>query len=93
LLIKAHLEIIQELLHAQDLDTLIIMGTLTNVCCKSTARAAMMLNFRVIMVSDACAAVTDEEHNASLLNIYTTFGDIMDTNFLIDCLKRNASKS
>lgn len=78
-----------ELLHAQGIDTLIIAGTLTNVCCESTARDAMMLNFKVILVSDACAAVTDEEHNASLLNIYATFGDIMDTNFLIGCLTRN----
>lgn len=74
-------------LKAEDIDTLIIVGTLTNVCCESTARDAMMLNYKVIMVSDACAAVTDEEHNASLLNVFTTFGDIMTTDFLIEHLK------
>lgn len=77
---------LEERLHAQDIDTLIIAGTLTNVCCESSARDAMMLNFKIIIVSDACAAITDEEHNASLLNIYTTFGDVMTTDFLVRCL-------
>ena len=35
---------------------------LTNVCCKSTARDAMMLDYRVVMVADGNASLTDEEH-------------------------------
>jgi ureidoacrylate peracid hydrolase len=65
--------------------------TMTNVCCESSARDAMMMNFHTIMVSDANAAATDEEHNASLINFYVTFGDVMDTDFLIGCLERNAA--
>jgi len=34
--------------------------------CESSARDAMMLNFKTIMVSDANAARTDAEHNAPL---------------------------
>jgi ureidoacrylate peracid hydrolase len=79
-----------ERLRAQGYDTVIIVGTVTNVCCESSARDAMMLNFRTIMVSDANAAHTDEEHNATLISFYLTFGDVMTTDFLIDCLKRNA---
>ena len=45
---------------------------MTNVCCESTARDAMMLNFRTIMVTDGNAAVTDEDHNASLIAFYLT---------------------
>ena len=55
-----------EVLRARGLDTLLITGTVTNVCCELTARDAMMLNFRTIMVTDGNAAVTDEDHNASL---------------------------
>jgi ureidoacrylate peracid hydrolase len=65
-------------------DTLIITGCLTDVCCKSTARDAMMLNYRAIMVTDANAADTD--HNAALTAFYSTFGDIMPTDGLIGLL-------
>ena len=52
----------------------------------------MMLNFRTIMVTDGNAAVTDEDHNASLASFYLNFGDIMSTDRLIGLLKRNAQK-
>ena len=79
-------------LRARGLDTLLITGTVTNVCCESTARDAMMLNFKTVMITDGNAAVTDEDHNASLIGFYLIFGDIMSTDFAIDCLKRNAQK-
>lgn len=82
-----------ELLNARGLDTLLITGTVTNTCCESTARDAMMLNFKTIMVTDGMAAATDEEHNATLRSFYLTFGDIMSTEMLLSCLKRNAQKS
>jgi Isochorismatase family len=66
-------------------------GTVTNVCCESTARDAMMLNFRTIMVSDGNAAANAEEHNASLIAFYLTFGDVMDTDFVIQRLERGAA--
>ena len=69
-----------------------IAGTATNVCCESTARDAMMLNFKTVMITDGNAAVTDDDHNASLIGFYLIFGDIMSTGFAIDCLKRNAQK-
>ncbi len=81
-----------EVLRARGLDTLLITGTVTNVCCELTARDAMMLNFRTIMVTDGNAAVTDEDHNASLASFYLTFGDIMSTDKLIGLLKRNAQR-
>ena len=81
-----------DVLRARGLDTLLITGTVTNVCCESTARDAMMLNFKTIMLTDGNAAVTDEDHNASLIGFYLIFGDIMPTDFAIECLKRNAHK-
>ncbi len=81
-----------EILRQRGLDTLLITGTVTNVCCESTARDAMMLNFKTIMVTDGNAAVTDEDHNASLCAFYLTFGDIMSTDMLIAALERNAGR-
>jgi len=43
-------------LRARGFDTVLITGTVTNVCCESSARDANMTNFRTIMVSDGNAA-------------------------------------
>ena len=78
-------------LRAQGYDTVLITGTVTNVCCESSARDAMMLNFKTIMVSDGNAARTDEEHNATLSTFLAIFGDVMDTDYLIERLDANAA--
>src|SRR5690606_18859343 len=39
-------------LRERSIETVAIAGTLTNVCCDSTARDAMMKNYRAIMLSD-----------------------------------------
>jgi ureidoacrylate peracid hydrolase len=75
------------LLRARGFDTVLITGTVTNVCCESSARDAMMTNFRTIMVSDGNAAASPAEHDASLTAFYNVFGDVMDTDMLIGCLR------
>lgn len=70
---------LDEQLRHRGIDTLLIAGVATNACCESTARDAMMMNYRVLMVSDACAAATDEEHAAALDNFYLFFGDVQHT--------------
>lgn len=62
---------------------LIIAGTLTNVCCESSARDAYMMGYRVLFAADATAAVTDAEHNASLLNLCLNFADVRSTEALL----------
>jgi len=74
-------------LRARGIDTVLICGMVTNVCCESTARDAMMKNLDVIMVSDGNAARTDEEHMASLLNVWQFFGDVMTTDEVIERLR------
>jgi ureidoacrylate peracid hydrolase len=66
-------------LKSRGIDTLLVTGTVTNVCCESTARDAMMLDYRVVMLSDGNASLTDEEHAASLNNFLIFFGDVMTT--------------
>jgi ureidoacrylate peracid hydrolase len=64
-------------LRNRGIGTVLVVGTATNVCCESTARDAMMLDYRVIMLSDACAAWTDEEHAATMNTVMLFFGDVM----------------
>ena len=77
---------LEALLRARGIDTVIVTGTVTNVCCESTARDAMMRNFRTVMVTDANAAGSDELHNASLIAFYLKFGDIMPTDMVVSLL-------
>ena len=65
------------------IDTLIVVGTVTNCCCESTARDATMLGYRVLFPSDANAALTDEEHNASLLGLRISVADIATTDEIL----------
>jgi ureidoacrylate peracid hydrolase len=64
-------------LRRRGIESLLIAGTATNVCCESNARDAMMLDYRVIMLSDANAANTPEEHVAALNTLALYFADVM----------------
>jgi ureidoacrylate peracid hydrolase len=68
---------LHEILQKHGIEFLLIAGTTTNVCCESTGRDAMMLDYRVAMLSDCCATRYDEEHTASLNNFQLFFGDVM----------------
>ena len=78
---------IEATLRARGIDTVLVAGTVTGVCCESTARDAMMLNFRAVMVTDANAAMTDDDHNASLRAFYLSFGDILSTDQIVAYLQ------
>jgi ureidoacrylate peracid hydrolase len=79
---------LHDILQARGIDTLIITGTATNVCCEATARDAMMMNYKVIFVSDGTATHTDEEHNATLGIMVLQFADVMSTDEVVACLDR-----
>ncbi|MFK4156234.1 cysteine hydrolase family protein [Streptomyces fungicidicus] len=67
------------LLTERDIDTVLVSGTLTDCCCEATARDAQQLGFRVILVSDANAAMSDAEHNAAVNTLAAYFADIRTT--------------
>lgn len=74
---------IEQVLRERDIDTVLVGGVATNVCCESTARDCMMRGFRTIMVSDCNASFTDAEHEGALLNFITYFGDVQTADEVI----------
>lgn len=70
-------------LKARGIESVLIAGTLTNVCSESSARDAAMQDFEVTLVSDANAARSDAEHLASLVTFIQSFGDVRVTDELI----------
>ena len=75
-----------EKLQSQGIENLIVVGTATNMCSESTARDAMMLDYKVVMVIDANAARYDEDHLAGLTSFYQSFGDVRTTDEAIAML-------
>jgi ureidoacrylate peracid hydrolase len=83
---------LERLLRNLGVDTVLIAGTKTNVCCEATARDAMMLDFKVVMVSDCCAALSDDEHRSALENIIQQFGDVMTGDEVLERLRRQSNR-
>lgn len=75
-------------LRERSVDTVLIVGTLTNVCSESSARDAAMMDFKTIMVSDANACRSDEAHTATLDTFFQVFGDVYTTQELIALISR-----
>ena len=65
-----------QVLRERSIDTVLITGTLTNVCSESSARDAAMSDFKTIMISDGNATRTDEDHLATLRTFIAVFGDV-----------------
>src|SRR5258706_100686 len=78
---------LKDALKKRNIDTLLIAGTKNNVCCECTARDAMMLDYKVLMLSDCTAALSDDEHRATLENVIQQFGDVLTADETLALLK------
>jgi ureidoacrylate peracid hydrolase len=78
------------ILRDRGIDTLIVTGTASQVCCESTARDAMMMNYKVFFVADGNATFNDEEHNATLSAMAHTFCDVIGTDDLLGMIEAQA---
>ncbi len=67
---------LQEKLREAGIENLLIGGTVTNFCCETTGRDAMMYDYRAVMVSDCNAARFPEDHSAGLTTFFQSFGDV-----------------
>lgn len=78
---------LMEHLEQKGIDTVVIAGTLTNVCCESSARDAAMHDYKVIFPSDANAARYESAHQWSLETIAQCFGDVRSTDEIIGLVR------
>lgn len=78
-------------LRARGIDTLIIVGAITNYCCENTARDACQMDFKVFFITDGTAAMTDAEHNAALGSV-GGHADLRTTSELIELLQGSQSQ-
>jgi ureidoacrylate peracid hydrolase len=67
------------LLRARGIGTVVCTGTATSVCVESTARAAHMRDYHLVVIGDCCASSRDDLHRASLAIIERSFGQVVDS--------------
>lgn len=80
-----------DLLRARGIETVIVTGLASNGCCDCLARDAFQHGFNVVFVSDASAAMSDAEHNATLLNLAIYYANVLDTNAVEAALAKGAA--
>lgn len=67
------------ILRNSGVETVIITGTATNICCDTTARSAFCRDYQVAFLSDATASFDDDMHEATLKTMELLFGRVMST--------------
>jgi ureidoacrylate peracid hydrolase len=77
-------------LAARGVTALLVAGTLTNVCCESTARDAMQHGYETVMIADANAARDRAAHQATLNSFLEFFGDVLTAEQVIALLRGEA---
>ena len=77
-------------LAGRGIENVAIAGMLTNFCCETSARDAMMLDYRVVMVSDANAARYPEDHNIGFSTVFQSFGDVLTADETLGMLGKPA---
>lgn len=75
-----------QVLRDRGVDTVLVVGTVTNVCCETTAREAAAYDFRTVMISDANAGRSAEEDAWTYAVCFATYGDVLTADEVIDRL-------
>lgn len=63
-------------LRSQGIRTVIMTGVATNVCVETTARQAFLRDYYVVFSNDCTATYSQPEHDATLHNIDSFFGQV-----------------
>lgn len=64
---------LNQILKNMKIDTLVITGIMTHLCCESTARDAFMRDYEVYFVIDATASYNETLHVSSLITLTNGF--------------------
>ena len=70
---------LEVMLRAAERRSILGAGVSSNVCVESALRDAFMRDYHVVLVEDCAAAFTESEHAATVHNIRTHFGRVLDS--------------
>ena len=81
---------LETVLRCLKVEDVVIAGTMTNMCCESTARDAYYRDYRVFFLADGTGSITEEMHLASLLNLAFGFAYITTSDAILAQLARES---
>jgi nicotinamidase-related amidase len=67
---------LHEQLQAHGVESILIVGAVTNVCCEASARDASELEYEVTLISDCMWGHKDGQHEATLATFFRNYGDV-----------------
>ena len=70
---------LQDILFAEGADTVVIAGTVTQICVEETARGAFLLGLKAVVLSDCVSSFAPDLHAAALRNHAMKFGMVTDS--------------
>jgi ureidoacrylate peracid hydrolase len=76
---------LDQYLRSNGIKTLVLTGVATNVCVESTARDGFMKDYHIVIPADMTEGTNTEAKKASLFNINTFFGEVVDSADLLSC--------
>ena len=68
------------------IDTVIIIGVVTNICVRSTVHDAFFRGYKVIIPRDCVMATGEREQESSLYDIETHFGEVAASERIIELM-------
>ncbi|SCJ30099.1 N-carbamoylsarcosine amidase [uncultured Eubacterium sp.] len=77
------------LLQFMGIETVVVTGIVTDQCVASTVRGLADAGLRVICVEDACAAGSQELHDAELKIMSVIYCDVLSTDETISLIEKN----
>lgn len=77
---------LQSLLHNFDVNTLVLMGLWTNYVVEATARHAADMSYRVLVVREACASNSEENHDFAMERILPTLATVTSVDEVLQAL-------
>jgi nicotinamidase-related amidase len=77
---------LEQELRKRGIDTVVLTGISTNIGVESTARQGTGLGFAFVIIEDACAARSAEEHRWSFEKIFPRLGKVRKTDEVIPAL-------
>lgn len=77
---------LDHLLRNMRVETVVLTGMWTNSCVETTARHAGDLDYNVVLVEDACVAMTPENHEWALRYLDNNFAVVRSTDQVLDAM-------
>ena len=78
---------LDETLRKRGVESLIVTGTVTQICVEETAREAFHYGYKATLVSDAVSSYLPDLHAATLKNFALKFGWVSNTSEVLQALR------